>query len=251
MKKTTFILAALFVATFANAQITKEWTGHIYGFGSSLQILESPADDYNYKRDIIGNYLTSLRGADSGEYLDIVDASSLKTVKSFFLAEEDDWFGMKDNEDGPLFLSKGIFSIDGKWAGLVFVITKEGEFENEMFGHVTYGIITEVQVRNEDGVTLATIPYYSTWYHPYGDFKNPIKLIKAGNSFKLVVPKASEEDPENRNVDIYSLPGDGSAQDLISISSPNNMPSRKYIQNNQVLIDNDKSTYTVTGQKVR
>ena len=49
---------------------------------------------------------------------------------------------------------------------------------------------------------------------------------------------------------IYSLPGSGEAADVRDISAPRNN-ARKYVYKDQVLIDSNNHTYTVTGQEVK
>lgn len=254
MKKSIFFLTALFVATCTNAQITKVWTGPVDMFGSNVQVMEPT------RESIIGNYLAAYRNVDTENcHFDIMDASSLSLVKSFWLlGSENDWFNLQDeNVYEYNFLSKGIFSTDDKWACIAYVGTKEeyvcGECGAWSGSTITKWTITEIQVINEDGAVLAKIPYYMVHDDMYvSAWGTKPKLVKTGNSFKLFVPKTSESNDYTNEYDVYSLPGDASSQDLISIlPSSNNISARKYLHNDKVLIDSNERTYTLTGQEVR
>ena len=254
MRKSIFILAVLF-ATFANAQIEKEWSGTIGGYGTGIQTIE--ASDFQ----LIGSYFLSWREINaSSVYYDIINAITLKTEKSLQLNETGDGFvnifGDIANGEKVYFISKGIFSTDGKWACLVLVPTGEGTIQGGAAAGLTYHIYTEAQVRNEDGTVLATIPYYDDDSN-YGSLQGEkIKLGKAGNVLKLFVPKNKRNENYgyvsfNGEWDIYSLPGEGSMQDFVSISSPNKMTTRKFIQNDQVLIESNDQTFNMQGQRIK
>lgn len=49
---------------------------------------------------------------------------------------------------------------------------------------------------------------------------------------------------------LYSLPGNGVVTDLSEVSAPRNN-ARKYLHNDQVLIDSNNKTYNVQGQEVK
>jgi hypothetical protein len=230
MKKSIFILAALFAATFANAQIIKVWSGNIDVLGTGMQSIIILSEGDNFA--LIGPYFASRREtATSYVYnVDIIDATTLTTVKTF-KDNDGTWedFGTTD----IYLLSKGIFSNDNKWACLT-VVENGGE-------------TAEIQVRNEDGVLLATIPNYKPGS---GGFAS-LKLVKVGNALQLHVPHI------NPNFsflvdkwDIYSLPGDGSAQDFVSVTAPRKA-ARKILHNDQVRIENADKAYTLQGQEVR
>lgn len=61
---------------------------------------------------------------------------------------------------------------------------------------------------------------------------------------------AIETDIQKHSCDIYSLPGSGETQDISSNSAPR-YSSRKYLLNDQVLIDSNERTYTVQGLEVK
>lgn len=49
---------------------------------------------------------------------------------------------------------------------------------------------------------------------------------------------------------IYSLPGNGEAAEVNEVSAPRN-PARKYLHNDQVLIDSNNRIYNLQGQEVK
>lgn len=217
MKKILLVIAVVISATVANAQIKKVWSGPIVMFGSEVQVAD-------FHQSLIGNYFMTSRGAGDtyGDtyYYDIIDASSLSIVKTFtfIVGSQESWFGIKDGEEGPYYMSKGIFSADGKWACFVYL----GE-----------GIS---QIRNEDGTVLET----------FEDHPCNINVTKTGDSYKLLVPA------DGYNVyDIYSLPGNDMTQNLVATPLPKNMTARKIVQNGQVLVETEKNTYNLQGQEIR
>ena len=253
MRKFIFIFATLFVTTFANAQILKEWSGFIQSIGMGMQMISfNPIIRQN---SIIGNYFVSERLIDNDKlYLDIIDASSMTTVKSVLIDDSGYHIaGLNVGHEERFIISKNIFSIDGKWACIVAFPSSHGY--SDYSGD--YYIYTEFEIRNEDGTILATIPYYYNELdsHNYGG-DSEIKLVKAGNTLKLFVPKYSKYDDCDGcggyygEYDIYSLPGNGDMLDIQSISAPHNN-ARKFLHNNHVLIESNKNTYNMQGQQVR
>lgn len=53
------------------------------------------------------------------------------------------------------------------------------------------------------------------------------------------------------DIELYSLPGNGEATDVDEVSVPQRNIARKYINNDQVLIDSNEKTYNMKGQLVR
>ena len=113
MRKVIFIFATLFAATFANAQIIKEWSGYIVNFGMGMQMISfHPIIQHG---SIIGNYFVSERliGNDKA-YYDIIDASSMTTVKSVLIDDSGYHIaGLNVGHEERFIISKNIFSIDG------------------------------------------------------------------------------------------------------------------------------------------
>ena len=179
--KSIFLFAALLVATLANAQVKKVWTGHISSFGSEIQVM-----DLNL---IAGNYIAS-------GYLSIVDASSMKVVKSFSVEEGDDLFLVDEFDFGPYFVSKGIFTTDGKWAALKLHFNFLNDMDDPVYD--------QIDIVNEDDAIIASIPIADKNISIKDEC---IKLIKADRSYYLAI-----QNPVNKEYDFYALPGSGSAR---------------------------------------
>ncbi len=193
--KSIFLFAALLVATLANAQVKKVWTGHISSFGSDVQVIDLE------KGEILGNHFLSWRIMPNNDsYYDIVDASSLKVVKSFFVQEGDDLFLVDEFDFGPYFVSKGIFTTDGKWAALKL----HYNYSNATPDDLGNPVIDEIDIVNEDNAIVASIPIADK---NISNTEECIKLIKAGRSYYLAI-----KNPVNKEYDIYALPGSGSAR---------------------------------------
>lgn len=247
MKKILLVIAVILSATLTNAQITKVWSGPIVGFGSGVQVLD--IDDAS----LIGNYIWTHRESGDTYYYDIMDASSLSIAKTFTWidgSQDNSWFNIDGVERGPYFMSKGIFSADGKWACAVLIATETGVVTGGADAGATYNIYTEMQIRNEDGTVLATIPIYYISYMYNTEFPLP-QLIKTNDSYKLVAPVLNNEHEHTYEYDIYYLPGNDMTQNLVATPLPQNIFTRKIIQNGQVLVKTEKNTYNLQGQKVR
>lgn len=253
MRKVIFIFATLFAATFANGQIIKEWSGYIVNFGMGMQMISF--HPIIQQGSIIGNYFVSERLIGNDKvYYDIIDASSMTTVKSVLLDDSGYHIaGLNVGHEERFIISKNIFSIDGKWA---CIVASPSSQVTDYMGNNCY-IYTEFEIRNEDGTILATIPYNYDESQSYDDYNvaSEIKLVKAGNTLKLFVPKYSKA--SNCDVydyfgeyDIYSLPGNDEMLDIQSISTPHHN-ARKFVHNNHVLIESNKNTYNMQGQQVR
>lgn len=225
MKKKLLIIAVMISATVANAQIKKVWTGWIEQLGSGVQVLECNS------MSLIGNYIMTGRESGDTYYYDIMDASSLSIAKTFTEDSQNNLFNIKEREYGPFYMSKGIFSTDDKWACIVF----SGEFESEE----GYRFYSDLEIRNEDGTTLATIPWNT-------EARWGVKLMKTRDSYKLLV-----RSNDGTTYDIYSLPGNDLTQDLVATPLPKNMTARKIVQNGQVLVETENNTYNIQGHKLR
>lgn len=248
MKKILLVIAVVISATVANAQIKKVWTGPIVGFGSGVQVVE--CNDVS----LIGNYIWTHRESGDTYYYDIMDASSLSIAKTFtwiYGSQDNSWFNIDGVEIGPYFMSKGIFSADGKWACAVLIATETGVATGGPDAGATYDIYTEMQIRNEDGTVLATIPiYYISSTYTNTEFPLP-QLIKTNDSYKLVAPVLNNEHEHTYEYDIYYLPGNDLTQDLVATPLPRNMTARKIVQNGQVLVETENNTYNMNGHEVR
>ena len=116
-----------------------------------------------------------------------------------------------------LFLSKNIFTTDGTYSYLL--LTSNG-----------------ANIIDQNGEIIFTFPDDVADYNAY--------LLKVGNSYKLAFRY------NGRPMYIYSLPGDGEATEISTLSSPKRS-ARKIAHEGQVLVETDVKTYTVTGQEVK
>lgn len=212
MKKSIFILAALFAATFANAQITLD--GTIFTNRNCTTLIDEPNVDAYY---------------DCGK-IPLLDRSHYRdSILELY------------NTDGTLYkeiilpiqggriqqVTKNIFTTDNK---IAFLIEKL-DWEN----HKTY---------------LYCVDENSKVIKDFGELNGSIygigiRLI--GNEYKLIVDRECEGEYQ---FDIYSLPGSGEAQAVSTPSSPKRS-ARKIARDGQVLVQTDNNTYTLTGAEVK
>lgn len=241
MKKSIFIIAALLAATISNAQITYERTfdGNL-SLGSGVEIIgfdlyQSQINQYiNYGMTAVGEYIWDFSEIDEKHWAyNLLDANTLSLVKSFIVGDDEN----KKVEDTYFMhlVSRGIFTTDGKWAGVIM------NPDNN-----------EIAIVTEDGNTIAKLPweYESSLYRSNVPF-----LLKTKTTYKLVVPRLTEVTSgeytrTEHSFDIYSLPGNGEfSQDVIAPVAPRN--ARKVLKKDQVLVESADKTYTLQGQEVK
>ena len=217
MKKFTFILAALFAATFANAQITLEKTfssqevwpasalnreyekGHVYG------ALKLPCPFY---------YTTMLvNEAEGGEYwnneytLQFLNQSDFSVYKTI---------NLKEGELGHIeAISYNVFATNK----IAFITT----------------INNERVIKDEDGNILLTLEGHN------------IFIEKCGSGWKLI---DAYDNDYSQHTKIYSLPGNGEALAVSTPSSPKRS-ARKIARDGQVLVETDTNIYTLQGAEVK
>lgn len=124
------------------------------------------------------------------------------------------------------FISRGIFTNDATVTGIVIEQVED---------------LLHLYIKNINGVVICDL---GTWYgiglgQPY--------VFKVGDSYKLAVPKSNSG---NNWTDIYSLPGKGIVTDVDETPAPRRN-GRKYLHNDQVLIDSDDNTYTTQGRQIK
>lgn len=213
MKKTIFILAALFTATFANAQITKvgEVAGQLAVYTNAMTV-----GNVLYSKVKQGSRVSiklyNLSGAFIQEY---------KTININKVAEE--------NEFQIEHLSRNYFTTDGKICFLY----------HEYSGSYPNFVVEKCQIIDEDGnvvYNIAEKPFYEG-----------SAIYNIGDTYYLVLNGLL---PTEKSY-IYALPGNGdSAQDIVFPSAPHKS-ARKILNNDQVYIENADHTYTLTGQQVK
>lgn len=213
MKKSIFILAALFAATFANAQITYEGL-----FKGLLTVAGDP-----YTQDFLGEeqhpqpfeapYIIGINNNEDSIYLyNKEDFSIYKTIK------------IQEGRIGRMFaVRKGIYTSDPDKVGFVVYLYQNGSWR--------------YLIMDEDGNELYQLTQVNSIYRT--------EVVKIGEGYKLFVS------PKGTGTFIYSLPGKGEATDLSEVSTPRRNNARRYINNDQVLIDSNERTYTIQGQEVK
>lgn len=128
--------------------------------------------------------------------------------------------------------SSNIFTTDGKFACLV-EIRDDSKTDNTR---------CHLYVYDEDKNIIADLG--TSWDHEYLNF------VKVSSGYKLLVEKVAPD--YSFTTEIYSLPGNGeTSEDVSTPSAPRKSSSRKYLGNDQVLVENGDKTYTVTGQRIQ
>lgn len=206
------MIAVLFAATFANAQITLLQSDVNLVVGSNVELIAPPFITDGHLNDnniVIGYYVLDDQTSDSLQQTLYFYDEDLNLVKSFTLAQ----LGVS-NIANVSFISRNIFTNDGKWA---WIRAKESK---------------QIEIVTENGQILATMQGYIG------------ALLKIRDKYILGVETAWNK------YNIYSLPGNGEATDVSEVSAPQKN-ARKYLHNDQVLIESNEKTYTIQGQEVK
>ena len=206
MKKSIFILAALFAATFANAQITLEGT---------ITTLEN---------------CTTLVGDE--QYFDI----------GYIPVHESDSVFKLYNTDGTLYKQANLPIHKGaEWHSGSLKLECKNFFTNDDKICVVQVSEGYVAVYNEDGQLVKDFGYMSSY--PY------LGIQKINGVYKFFI-ETYAFDSLLYTLRVYSLPGNGEFQDVVSPSAPRKS-ARKILHNDQVIIENADHTYTLTGQELK
>lgn len=208
MKKSIFILAALFAATFANAQITLLHTFNSDVYGSAERYLrgqvlytQSPYL-FNFEADDNGNMTINLFNTDDFSLYKTTNIH-LNISKRFLLYH----------------VSRNILTTDNKTC---FIVT------------VSYGS-DKSYIYDEDGQLVETLNGIDP------------ELYKVNDQYLLLTYLHSEE---GSLTNVYSLPGNGEAQEVSTPSSPKRN-ARKVAREGRVLVETGSNTYTLQGQEVK
>lgn len=239
MKKSIFILAALFAATIANAQITLEHSFAIES-GYTSECLPYLPCSYINSMQLFTNkgYVTGVQELPCSYYMNITFKDNKRIKDLIFINPEDfstyktlnlSSYDISFSYESLCAIAYDIFSVDK-----IALIFKEQSSGN-------------LVIIDEDGIELMRI-------NCYGRF-NRIMIDRINNQWKLIVPAASSEDRYTlSSVDIYSLPGDGSEPDFSqatnTLSSPKRS-ARKITREGQVLVETENNTYDLKGQEVK
>ena len=213
MRKSIFVLAALFAATVANAQITK--VGEVAG---RLKV--------HTDNSTIGNVLYSEIKQESQVSIKIYNLSGtfIQEYKTININKE-----AAANSVYVEHISKNYFTSDGKICFLYY----------EYSGTYPNFVVVKCHVMDEDGKVVydfTDVPFHEGSY-----------VYNIDGAYYLVIEDILTSPSKSY---IYALPGSGEATDVDEVSAPRRN-IRKYLQNDQVLIDSNDKTYTIQGQEVR
>ena len=130
-------------------------------------------------------------------------------------------------------ISRGIFTNDNSWSFITFKQTTTKGWDT---GYEACNYYYEIKIQSEDGSVIATLSTQAFC-------EDQVTLLKVGNAYKLVVEK-------NKKYDYYSLPGNDETTDINEVSVPRHN-TRKYLHNDQVLINSNEKTYNIQGLQVK
>lgn len=211
--KSIFLLAVLFAATFANAQITKvgEVEGRLQMYTNNMTVGNVLYSEIKQGAQVIIK-LYNLSGAFIQEY---------KTITLNKVAE--------DNDIQIEHLSKNYFTTDGKICFLY----------HEYSGQYPNFVVEKCQVIDEDGNIV-----YDITEKPFYEGSS---VYRIGNAYYLVFYALLSVDKSY----IFALPGNGNTSDDVVTPSAPRRTARKFLHNDQVLIDNNEQIFNAQGARVR
>lgn len=228
MKKFTFILAALFAANMVNAQIYLEKT--VNGRMSNWLDMEDFYFDCGKLPIVYGDTVVELYNDDMTLYKTVRFASTPKAPNRNTVKRSPSAY-MGGPSSGMYLFARNLYTADGK---IAFV-----RWSN-----------SHIAVYDEDGQLVCDLQ----------DMGDPsCGLFSINGKWKLVVQKDEwywDEEKQTGKSEyttyIYALPGTGDAsQGIVAPSAPRHNNARKYLHNDQVLIEDTDHTYTITGQEVK
>ncbi len=208
MKKSIFILTALFAATFANAQITL-----LHIFESNVSVTVNPyASIYGYNIEAPYFYESDQDSNNEGLILNLYEKDDFSLYKSVHITNIGDC-GFAE------LVSRNIFTTDNK---VCFTVTTgDGK----------------LCIYNEDGQLVETLLEGGYGYNSY--------IVSVDGKYLLIVSKSY-----GQGARIYSLPGNGEAQDVETPSAPRKS-ARKVLKKDQVYIESPDHIYDTQGKMVR
>ena len=235
MKKSIFILVALFAATFANAALTPDYkfisqTDVIYPaqwIFNQLQFETSQYEPYAFR---VGTELPC------PFYVKIVEDSSAPEGAKYSLLKASDYTPYRPDlnfvsvfgeNKQPMLAAYDIFAVDK----LAFIINTNTSSSSSSYDKY-------YQIIDEDNNILLDLGNASWYINKYGD------------TWKLIVVSGDETKMET---EIYLLPGDGSMPGSSqAISNPAaHHANKKIIREGQVLVETENNTFNLRGQEVK
>ncbi|MBP5476770.1 MAG: hypothetical protein J6Y00_03700 [Paludibacteraceae bacterium] len=220
-KKSIFIFAALFAATFANAQITLEHT-----FDGVVEIACRSNPFESDSNPMVQSACYYSHSSDN-HTLKLYDIDTYNLLKTYTYTLPSVSYPMVD----ITLITKGYFTTDGK---IAFIMT----FQNEVTSDKSSNFC---RIIDEDG----NIVY---------DFNNAaveyISLIKVGDDYKLVLTEGKYFTKTPKTY-VYSLPGNGDISTDIPAPSSPKRSARKMARDGQVVVETENSIYTLTGTEIK
>ena len=217
MKKFTFVLAALIVATFANAEITLNYTSD--GFEEGRPTLEILTNGGPETPSIVAPYFYYYY--ETGFYYEN-DTLKLYNPATFALYKTIALPG-KFNEK-IYYISRNIFTLDGKVA-----------------------FIYDGKIIDEDNNVIYD---FSTDYETPELHISFCQLVKINGAYKLIV-NISDNYGGSKGEYIYTLPGNGDTSTEINYPSSPKRVAHKIVREGQVLVKTETRTYDLRGQEVK
>lgn len=262
MKKSIFVLAVLFGATFANAQITLEHTfDGVYFCKSMNQVAyndETSVENVDFP--FFYSYTNPGEGSSTDIQITLVNPFDYSTYKTVNLNYEQivghpctDTYWGQDGESHPSSYSNdGIFAftynifVPNKVAFIVPITTYQG-----MGGYYIYGYY----IVDEDGVAHKSFLRADGYTDSH---TKSLMLTRIRNEYKLIAYKYLSGGDlfegtyhEELYTEIYSVPGKGGDYAGTTNPSAPKRNTRKYINEAQVLVDSNEKTYNMQGLQVK
>ena len=211
MKKSIFIIAAMFAAMFAKAQITLEHTFDGWVDVISSGSLHPSSDAYYFSVSQVESPYYYLHDKENNQ-VKFYDKETYNLYKITNLPTVDDL---------PLLVCKDIFTTNGK---ISLIANRSGK------------------IIDEDGVTIYDFVNDNCVKIYY------VFLEKINGNYKLLVQGADASTNQSKSY-IYSLPGNGETTSVSNPSPKRN--ARKIAREGQVLVETENNTYTLQGQEVK
>lgn len=237
MKKFIFIFASLFATTMVDAQITLEYSKTLpqstnqssYAFiptpivsryvsidGTSMNSIFQPSQ-------LLGNLMKV-----NGSYIDLDTYSTIEIPD--FTQQVGNLFPGHSSYSCQ-YIAKGYFTADDR---ICYVISVALDKYNDNKWHF--------YIFDENGTLIQSLG---------SAYKMQTGFFMVKGKYKFFVLKHLYDNSKT-TLEIYSLPGNGDN----SVSGVNEIPAprhnaRKYLYNDQVLIENNENTYNIQGQLVK
>lgn len=231
MKKSIFILAALFAATMLNAQITLEHTfeGEI-SFSDNIEWYDS-----------YGNFIRANQNEDNGQLIRLYNADDYSLIGEI----PGNYYDGNINHDVDKF-TQGIYTTSNVIAYL-YVERSFDYFDSSAWTNTD----THIWIKDMNGNIIADLGYCQSlegsdiYRMPQGQFKLVLKKSFVEYTEGEIYPNY------HRISEIYSLPGSGIDQGFSDAPLMRHKNTRKYLHNDQVRIENADHIYTLSGQEVK